>query len=92
MKAFAEELKALAEATQVLQSETGGAEGQMYSLFQESSSVGSESSTVLAGSEVVAVVRRLRQGRTLCRARSARLAHFRNLKFGAGTGEDPFAK
>ena len=59
MKSFAEELKALAEATQVLQSETGGAEGQMYSLFQESSSVGSESSTLLAGSEVVTVVRRL---------------------------------
>ena len=36
MKAFAEELKALAEPTQVLQSETGGADRQTYSLFQES--------------------------------------------------------
>ena len=33
-RAFADELKALAEATQVLQSETGGADGQTYSLFQ----------------------------------------------------------
>ena len=29
-RAFADELKALAEATQVLQSETGGADGQTY--------------------------------------------------------------
>ena len=33
-RAFADELKALAKATQVFQSETGGADGQTYSLFQ----------------------------------------------------------
>ena len=33
VKVFSEELKALAEATQVLQSETSGADGQPYSLF-----------------------------------------------------------
>ena len=38
VKVFSEELKALAEATQVLQSETSGADGQPYSLLQESSS------------------------------------------------------
>ena len=36
MESFANELKALADATQVLLSETGGADGQTCSLFQES--------------------------------------------------------
>ena len=36
-RVFADELKALTGATQVLQSETGGADGQTYSLFQENS-------------------------------------------------------
>ena len=36
MESFANELKATADATQVLLSETGGADGQTYSLFQES--------------------------------------------------------
>ena len=36
VESLANELKALADATQVLQSETGGADGQTYSLFQES--------------------------------------------------------
>ena len=35
VKVFAEELKAWTEATQVLQSETDGADGHTYSLFQE---------------------------------------------------------
>ena len=35
VKVFAEELKAWADATQVLQLETDGADGQTYSLFQE---------------------------------------------------------
>ena len=38
VKAFAEDLKALSDATQVLKSETGAAEGHMYSLFQVSAS------------------------------------------------------
>ena len=48
-KTSAEELKTLAEATQVLQSETCGADGQMYSLFQENSSVACQTSTDLKG-------------------------------------------
>jgi len=92
VKAFAEELKALADATQVLQSETGGAEGQTYSLFQESSSAGLQTSTHLAGSEVVTLVRRLAK-----KEHSAALAQLASrisaiMKFGAGSGEDPFAK
>ena len=46
-RVFAEELKELAGATHVLQSETGGAEEQAYSLFQESSSVGTKTSAHL---------------------------------------------
>jgi len=92
VKGFAEELKALADATQVLQSETGGAEGQTYSLFQESSSAGLQTSTHLAGSEVVTLVRRLAK-----KEHSAALAQLASrisaiMKFGAGSGEDPFAK
>ena len=59
VKDFAEELKAWADATKVFQPETGGAEGHMHSVYQESSSVGSETSTLLAGFEVVKMVRRL---------------------------------
>ena len=39
-----QELKELASATHVLRSETGGAEEQAYSLFQENSSVGTKTS------------------------------------------------
>ena len=89
-KAFAEELMALAEATQVLQSETGGAEGQTYSLFQESSSAALQTSTDLKGFEVVTMVRRLAK-----QEHSAALAQLASrisaiVKFGAGAGDDPF--
>ena len=58
-RAFAGELKALAEATQVLQSETGGADLQTYSLFQENSSAALQTSTDLKGFDMVTAVRRL---------------------------------
>ena len=58
-RVFADELKALSEATQVLQSETGGADGQRYSLFRESSSVALQASTDLKRLKVVTMVRRL---------------------------------
>ena len=90
--AFAEELKALTDATQVIQSETGGAEGQTYSLFQESSSAALQTTTDLKGIEVVTVVRRLAK-----QEHSAALAQLASrisaiMKFGAGAGEDPFVK
>ena len=92
VKAFAEELKALAEATQVLQSETGGAEGQTYSLLQESSIAALQTSTDLKGFEVVTMVRRLAK-----QEHSAALAQLASrisaiMKFGAGSGDDPFVK
>ena len=59
VKVFAEELKAWAEAIQVLQSETGGADGQAYSLFQENSSVALQTSTDLKGFDMMTAVRRL---------------------------------
>ena len=92
VKAFAEELKALTDATQVLQSETGGAEGQTYSLFQESSSAALQTTTDLKGFEVVTMVRRLAK-----EEHSAALAKLASrisaiMKFGAGAGDDPFVK
>ena len=56
-KAFADELDALVGATQGIQSETGGAEGQAYSLFQESSSATLQATTDLEGFEVRTTVR-----------------------------------
>eukprot|EP00450_Noctiluca_scintillans_P002421 CAMPEP_0194482150 /NCGR_PEP_ID=MMETSP0253-20130528/4235_1 /TAXON_ID=2966 /ORGANISM="Noctiluca scintillans" /LENGTH=688 /DNA_ID=CAMNT_0039321673 /DNA_START=47 /DNA_END=2116 /DNA_ORIENTATION=+ len=90
--AFEAELKAMAEATQVLQSETGGAEGQTYSLFQVISDTGLRTTTDLKGFEVVMMVRRLAQ-----KEHSAALAQLASrisavMKFGAGAGEDPFLK
>ena len=48
-----------AETTQMLQSETSGADGQTYSLFQECSSAALPTSTDLKGFEMVISVRRL---------------------------------
>ena len=65
VKGFAEEIKAWADATQVLQSETGGAEGQFR--FRDV--------VTLRRTVVVTVVKASRQGRTLCLAPSSRVAH-----------------
>ena len=59
VKVFAEELKAWTEATQVLQSETDGADGHTYSLFQENSSAALQTPTDLKGFDMMTVVRRL---------------------------------
>ena len=69
VKGFAEEMKALADATRVLQSETGGAEGQFR--FRD---VGTPR-RIRSGDSGKAS----RQGRTFCLALSSRLAHFGNL-------------
>ena len=92
MESFANELKALAEATQVLRSETGGAEVQTYSLFQESAVASFHTTSDLKGFEVVSMVRKLAK-----KEHSAALAQLASrisaiMKFGAGAGEDPFAK
>ena len=54
-------MKALADATQVLKSETVAAEGHTYSLFQVSSFTGVHTTVDLKGFEVVTMVRRLAQ-------------------------------
>ena len=91
MKVFAEELKAWAEATQVLQSETGGAEGQTYSLFQESSSAALQT-TDLKAFELVTMVRRLakQEHSTALAQLGSRISAI--MKFGAGADDDPFVK
>ena len=59
MKAFAEELKTSAEATQVIQDQTGRAKKQTYSLFQASSFAGLQTKTKLKGFRVVVMVKKL---------------------------------
>ena len=91
VKVFADELKVLAEATQVLQSETSGADGQTYSLFQESSSAALQT-TDLKAIELLTLVRRLAK-----QEHSTALAQLGShisaiMKFGAGVDDDPFVK
>ena len=64
----------------------------MYSLFHESSFVGAKTSTHQAGFEVVLMVRRLvkKELSAAIAQLASRISTVR--KFGAGTGEDPFAK
>ena len=89
---LAEEPIVLARVTRVLQLETGGAEGQQYSLFRQSSSIGSETPTHPAGSEVMTTVRRLAE-----KEHSAALDRLTSsisaiMKLGARTDESPFTK
>ena len=91
-KARFEELKALAEPTQVLPSETGGIDGQTYSLFHESLSVTLQASTDLEELKVVTMVRRL-----AAQEHSVALAQLVSrisaiMKFGVGADDDPFVK
>ena len=55
-------------------------------------SSGSETSTHLAGSVVVTVVRRIAKEEHSCLAPSSRLAHFGNFEVWCGYCVDPFAK
>ena len=89
-KAFAEELKDLADATQMLGSEAGTTEGHTYLLFQVSSFtvVHTKMDPKL---EAVVMVRRLAQ-----KEQSTALSQFASrssvvVKFGAGAEEEPFA-
>ena len=91
VESFANELKELADASQDLQSETGGADGQTYSL-QESAVACLHTSSDLKRFEVVAMVKRLAK-----KEHSAALAQPASrisavMKFGAGAGEGPFRK
>merc|ERR1712187_920603 len=82
----AEELKAIADAKNLLTSKTGGAEGQTYSLLQL------RSRADLANAEVVTMVKKLAQ-----QHHSAALAQLASrisavLRLGSSGGDDPFAK
>jgi hypothetical protein len=88
-----EELKAIAEAKKILQETSEGAVSQTYSFVQVASTAGLrlQTSADLAGSEVVAMVKRLAK-----KHRSAALAQLSSriasvLKFG-GAQQDPFGK
>merc|ERR1719506_2219844 len=86
VKARAEELKAIAEAKKILLDTSAGAVGQTYSLLQVTSR------TELASAEVVDIIKRLAR-----QHHSAALAQLASkitavLRFGAASGDDPFAK
>jgi len=93
-KARAEELQAIADARKSLAETTSGAVSQAYSMLQGGSHTVSRLRTRLdlANAEVVNIVKRLAKEQ-----HSAALAQLASriaavLRFGAGSGEDPFAK
>ena len=90
MKVFAEELKAWTEATQVLQSETDGADA--YSLFQEKSSAASQTPTDLKGFDMMTAVRRLPEQEHFATLAQLRSRISAITKFGADADHDPFVK
>ena len=79
----------MADSTQVLQSETGEADGQTYSLFRESSSVALQSLTDLVELKVVTKVSRFAEQEHYA-ALAQRISV--NTKFGVGADDDPFVK
>uniref|UniRef100_A0A7S1S9Z2 Uncharacterized protein n=1 Tax=Alexandrium catenella TaxID=2925 RepID=A0A7S1S9Z2_ALECA len=95
VKARKEELEAISEAKKVLEETTAGAVGQTYSFLQlDRSKVGSALQTRadLANAEIVTIVKRLAKEN-----KSTQLSQLASrieaiMRFGAGAGEDPFAK
>jgi hypothetical protein len=85
-----EELKAIADATKILQETTSGAEGQTYSLLQLS--LGMSTRVDLARGEVVTLVKKLaRQHHSAALAQLAsRIAAV--VRYGEASGDDPFVK
>jgi len=94
MKGRAEELTAIAQAKKMLTETTSGAAGQSYSFFQLVQRTGSSLRTRadLANAEIVNLVKKLaREQHSLALAQLAsRIAAV--VKYGASTGDDPFAK
>lgn len=90
-----EELKVISEAKEILGSSTAGAAEEAYSFLQVSASASATASTQVlerAKSEVFALVKKLAQ-----KHHSSALAQLASRisaveRFGAGGGEDPFAK
>ena len=92
VKVFAEELKAWTEATQVLQSETDGADGHTHSLFQENSNAVFQTSTDLKGFDMMTAVRRLVEQEHFAALAQLRSRISAITKFGADADNDPFVK
>merc|ERR1719433_741621 len=87
-----EELKVIAMAEKILKESTGGAVGQTYSLLQVSAGSRMKTSTDLANSEVVTLVKKLAR-----KHHSAALAQLASrlavvVRYGGRNGDDPFAK
>merc|ERR1719263_323035 len=92
VKARAEELEAIATAKKILVETSAGAVEQTYSLLQVSSGSKMTSRTDLANAEGVDIIKRLAR-----QHHSAALAQLASkitavLRFGAASGDDPFAK
>merc|ERR1719443_1371860 len=87
-----EELKALATAKKILKDTTGGAVAQTYSMLQLSTDSSMHARVRFANAEVVTIIKKLAKDH-----HSAALAQLASkisalIRFGAATGEDPFAK
>ena len=92
VKVFAEELKAWTEARQVLQSETDGADGHTYSLFQENPNAALQTPTDLKGFDMMTAVRQLaEQGHSTALVQLASCISA-IMKFGADADNDLFVK
>lgn len=89
-KSRAEELKVVAEATEILESMTGGAVSQTYSFLQEKMQLSTTAD--LAHFEVVTLVKHMAKMH-----HSAALSQLASriaavIKYGSNNGDDPFAK
>jgi hypothetical protein len=86
----AEELKVVAEATEILESMTGGAVSQTYSLLQESMQLSTTAD--LAHFEVVTLVKHMAKMHhsTALSQLASRIAAV--IKYGSNNGDDPFGK
>merc|ERR1719171_795269 len=92
MKARAEELAVLAKAKKIIQSSTGGAEGQTYSFLQTGIQSQLRTAADLRNFEVVNAIKSL-----AAKTRSTQLAQLASrigavIRYGSANGDDPFAK
>ena len=76
----------------MLQSETDGADGHTYSLFQENSSAALQTPTDLKGFDMMTVVRRLAEQEHFAALGQLRSRISAITKFGADADNDPFVK
>merc|ERR1719428_2262722 len=92
MKARAEELAVLAKAKKIIQSSTGGAEGQTYSFIQTGIQSQLRTAADLRNFEVVNAIKSL-----AAKTRSTQLAQLASrigavIRYSSQNGDDPFAK